>query len=146
MSFYLKRTYVDNEPNIELVNIYYTWTPMNTPPNWEAHSETRVMPRGGSLYPRYGWNDFGRAWAELPDATEKIELPDDGVWGKILSLPNDVHDPSTGRYNQHYLDLPRFDGHSETRKSKRGRSERWRRTESVSGGSFRLNTRPRWCG
>jgi hypothetical protein len=35
------------------------------------------------------------------------------------------------------MDLPQFDGHSETRKSKRGRSERWRRTESVSGGGFR---------
>ena len=31
------------------------------------------------------------------------------------------------------LDLPRFDGHSEKRKSKRGRSER---TERVSGGRF----------
>jgi len=34
------------------------------------------------------------------------------------------------------VDLPRFDGHSETRKSKRGRSERWRRTESGSGEDF----------
>ena len=43
------------------------------------------------------------------------------------------------------LELPRFDGHSEKRKSKRGRSERWRRTENGSGGGFRLNTRPRRC-
>ena len=103
MSFYLKRTYVDNEPNIELVNIYYTWTPMNTLPNWQAHSETRVMPRGGSLIRAWVerfWTSTGRASRPL---RKKIELPDDGVRRKILSLPNDVHDPSTGRYNQHYL-------------------------------------------
>jgi hypothetical protein len=44
------------------------------------------------------------------------------------------------------VELPQFDGHSEKRKSKRGRSERWRRTESGSGGGFRLSTRPRRCG
>jgi hypothetical protein len=27
-SFYLKKTFVDQEPGIDLVNIQYTWTPL----------------------------------------------------------------------------------------------------------------------
>jgi hypothetical protein len=46
MSFYMKRSYVDTQPGIELVNIHYTWTPVGQQPNWEAHRETRAMPRG----------------------------------------------------------------------------------------------------
>ena len=49
MSFYMKKTYVDTEPGIELVNIHYTWTPSGEMPNWEAHRETRMRPRGGVL-------------------------------------------------------------------------------------------------
>ena len=49
MSFYMKRTYIDNEPGIELVNLHYTWTLLGEMPNWEAHRETRMMPRGGVL-------------------------------------------------------------------------------------------------
>ena len=50
MSFYMKRSYVDTQPGIELVNIHYTWTPVGQQPNWEAHRETRTMPRGGVPY------------------------------------------------------------------------------------------------
>jgi hypothetical protein len=103
MSFYLKRTYVDNQPGIELVNIHYTWTPMNTPPNWEAHRETRVMPRGGTLIRGMGGTTLDEHGQSVQTPTDKIELPDDGVRRKILSLPQDVHDPSTGRYEEHYL-------------------------------------------
>ena len=46
-SFYLKKTFVDPEPGIDLVNIQYTWTPLGQPPDWEVHRETRAMPRGG---------------------------------------------------------------------------------------------------
>src|SRR5438128_2124638 len=103
MSFYLKKTYVDNQPGIELVNIHYTWTPMNTPPNWEAHRETRVMPRGGTLIRGMGGTTLDEHGQSVQTTTDKIELPDDGVRRKILSLPQDVHDPSTGRYEEHYL-------------------------------------------
>ena len=49
MAFYIKKSYADAEPGIELVNIHYTWTPLGEMPNWEAHRETRMMPRGGVL-------------------------------------------------------------------------------------------------
>ena len=49
LSFYMKKTFADNEPGIELVNLHYTWTPLGEMPNWEAHRETRAMPRGGVL-------------------------------------------------------------------------------------------------
>jgi hypothetical protein len=32
-SFYLKKTFVDYEPGIDLVNIHYTWTPLGQLPN-----------------------------------------------------------------------------------------------------------------
>ena len=28
MAFYIKKTFVDTEPGVELVNIHYTWTPL----------------------------------------------------------------------------------------------------------------------
>ena len=43
LSFYIKRTYIDPDPDIELVNIHYTWTPLGELPHWEAHRETRLM-------------------------------------------------------------------------------------------------------
>ncbi len=50
MSFYMKRTYVDHEPGIELINIHYTWTPLGELPNWEAHRETRAIPILSIIY------------------------------------------------------------------------------------------------
>src|SRR5262245_66270137 len=49
MAFYIKKTYVDTVPGIELVNIHYTSTPLGQTPKWQAHHETRMMPRGGTL-------------------------------------------------------------------------------------------------
>src|SRR5207245_10144072 len=49
MSFYIKKSFTDPEPGIELVNVHYTWSPLGQPPNWDAHRETRSMPRGGVL-------------------------------------------------------------------------------------------------
>jgi len=34
MAFYIKRTFADAEPGIELVNIHYTWTPLGEMPKW----------------------------------------------------------------------------------------------------------------
>jgi len=48
-SFYIKKTFVDMVPGIELVNIHYTWTPLGELPNWQSQRETRAMPRGGVL-------------------------------------------------------------------------------------------------
>jgi hypothetical protein len=93
MSFYLKKTYVDNQPGIELVNIHYTWTPMNTPPNWDAHRETRVMPRGGTLIRGMGGTTLDEHGQSVQTTTDKIELPDDGVRRKILSLPQERSRP-----------------------------------------------------
>ena len=87
MSFYLKKNYVDNELGIELVNIHYTWTPMNTPPNWEAHRETRVMPRGGTLIRGMGGTTLDEHGQSVQTTTNKIELPDDGVWTLVAGLP-----------------------------------------------------------
>jgi hypothetical protein len=103
VSFYLKKTYVDNQPDIELVNIHYTWTAAGTPPNWEAHRETRVMPRGGVLMRGMGGTTIDEHGQSVQTTTEKIELPDDGVRRKVIRLPKDVYDPSTGHYEEHYL-------------------------------------------
>ena len=87
MSFYLKKTYVDNEPGIELVNIHYTWTPMNTPPNWETHRETRMMPRGGTLIRGMGGTTLDEHGQSVQTTTDRIELPDDGVRRKFSACP-----------------------------------------------------------
>jgi hypothetical protein len=30
MTFYMKKTFIDPESGIEMVNIHYTWTPLST--------------------------------------------------------------------------------------------------------------------
>jgi len=103
MSFYIKRSYVDNEPGIELVNIHYTWTPLGEMPNWEAHRETRVMPRDGVLVRGMGGTTVDESGQYVQTASERIELPDDGIRRKVLRLPKDIPDPSAPRgYTENY--------------------------------------------
>jgi hypothetical protein len=103
MSFYIKKTWVDSEPGIELVNLHYTWTPLGAPPNWEAHRETRVMPRGGTLIRGMGGTTLDEQGNSVQTTMEKIELPDDGVRRKVTRLPKDVHNPATDRWEENYL-------------------------------------------
>ena len=48
-SWYMKRQWLDQEPGIEAVYIHYTWTPLDTPPNWEHHRETRLMEKNAMI-------------------------------------------------------------------------------------------------
>jgi len=103
MSFYIKKTYVDTESGIELVNIHYTWTPVGEMPNWEAHRETRMMPRGGVLIRGMGGTTVDESGQYVQTTSERIELPDDGVRRKIIRLPKAIADPAAaGGYNENY--------------------------------------------
>ncbi|MEW6299801.1 MAG: hypothetical protein AB1671_19075, partial [Thermodesulfobacteriota bacterium] len=102
LSFYIKKTFVDNAPDIELVNIHYTWTPLGQPPDWEAHRETRMMPRGGVLIRGMGGTTLDEAGEFVQTSAERIELPDDGIRRKVIRLPNAILDPATGQYTEHY--------------------------------------------
>ena len=102
MSFYMKRTYIDSEPGIELVNLHYTWTPLGEMPNWEAHRETRMMPRGGVLIRGMGGTTVDESGHYVQTTSERIDLPDDGVRRKIIRLPKALPDPATGGYTEHY--------------------------------------------
>jgi hypothetical protein len=103
MSFYIKRTYIDAEPGIELVNLHYTWTLLGETPNWEAHRETRVMPRGGVLIRGMGGTTVDESGQYVQTTSERIELPDDGVRRKIIRLPKAIPSPSApDGYAEHY--------------------------------------------
>src|SRR5581483_6201064 len=93
MSFYMKRTYVDNGPGIELVNLHYTWTPLGEQPNWEALRETRVMPRGGVLVRGMGGTTLDESGNAIQTLSQTVQLPDDGVRRKVIRVPSDVWDP-----------------------------------------------------
>ena len=41
--FQLTKTWVDQEPGIEMVEIRYTWTPLGGAAKWEGQEETEVM-------------------------------------------------------------------------------------------------------
>jgi hypothetical protein len=101
-SFYVKKTFVDREPGIELVNVHYTWTPLGEMPNWEAHRETRAMPRGGVLVRGVGGTTVDEAGHYIDANVEQIQLPDDGVRRKVLRLPNTIPDPRTGEHTENY--------------------------------------------
>jgi hypothetical protein len=101
-SFYVKKTFVDTQPGIELVNLHYTWTPLGQMPNWEKHRETRAMPRGGVLVRGMGGTTVDESGQYVQTQSELIELPDDGTRRKIIKLPNDLLDPETGNYTENY--------------------------------------------
>ena len=102
MSFYMKRSYVDTEPGIELVNIHYTWTPLGQQPDWEAHRETRAMPRGGVLVRGMGGTIVDDTGNYVQSTSERVELPDDGVRRKVIRLPKSIPDPATNQYTDNY--------------------------------------------
>jgi len=84
-------------------NIHYTWTPLGQPPNWEAHRETRAMPRGGTLVRGMGGTTIDENGQAVQTQSEVIQIPDDGVRRKIIKLPDEIPDPATGRYSDNYL-------------------------------------------
>src|ERR1700722_20169674 len=92
-SFYIKRSFIDTLPGIDLVNIHYTWTPLGQPPNWEAHRETRAMPRGGTLVRGMGGTTIDEHGQKDKTQSEKIQIPDDGTRRKIIKLPMEIPDP-----------------------------------------------------
>jgi hypothetical protein len=101
-SYYLKKSFVDHEPGIDLVNIHYTWTPLGQLPNWEAHRETRAMPRGGVFFRGLGGTTVDDSGHYTETSVETIQLPDDGVRRKVIRLPNEIQDPTSGKYTDHY--------------------------------------------
>jgi hypothetical protein len=101
-SYYLKKSFFDHEPGIDLVNIHYTWTPIGQLPNWEAHRETRAMPRGGVFLRGLGGTTVDDSGHYTETSVETIQLPDDGVRRKVIRLPNEIQDPTTGKYTDHY--------------------------------------------
>jgi hypothetical protein len=102
MSFYMKRSYVDTQPGIELVNIHYTWTPVGQQPNWEAHRETRAMPRGGVLVRGMGGTTLDETGNAIQTLSQTVELPDDGVRRKVIRVPSDVWDPVQNTHVENY--------------------------------------------
>jgi hypothetical protein len=102
LAFYMKKTFVDPDPGIDLVKIHYTWTPLGETPDWGAHCETRLLPRGGVLLRGMGGTTLDDAGQYVQTVSQRIELPDDGVRRKVLRLPTAVFDPATGRYTDTY--------------------------------------------
>ena len=89
-SFYIKRTFIDTVPGIELVNIHYTWTPLGELANWEVHRETRAMPRGGVLVRGMGGTTVDESGNYVQTQAETIQLSDDGTRRKVIRLPNSI--------------------------------------------------------
>jgi hypothetical protein len=89
-SFYMKKTFHDREPGIEMVNIHYTWTAPGHSPDWSAHRETRMMPRGGVFLRGLGGTTLDDTGLSHQTVAERVELPDDGTRRKVLRLPNTV--------------------------------------------------------
>ena len=102
MTFYMKKTFIDPEPGIEMVSIHYTWTPLGEMPNWDAHRETRMMPRGGVLLRGLGGTTLDESGQYVQSAVQTIALPDDGRRRKVLRLPKAIPDRITGGYTEHY--------------------------------------------
>jgi hypothetical protein len=118
-SFYLKKSFVDPEPGISLVNIHYTWTVLGSAPDWSSHRESRTMPRGGVLLRGFGGTTVDDSGHYVQTEAQAIRLPDDGIRRKVISLPNEVLDPATGKYVDsyafhHYFEVFRDDTREES--------------------------------
>lgn len=99
-SFYIKKSFSDSEPDIELVNVHYTWTALGHPPYWESHRETRMMPRGGVILRGSGGTTLDEHGEWGQSVAERVELADDGVRRKVLRLPNGID--WDWSYHEHY--------------------------------------------
>jgi hypothetical protein len=99
--FYVKKVFQDQEPDIEMVNVHYTWTALGHPPDWGSHRETRMMPRGGVFLRGMGGTTMDDAGGAVNAVAERIEIPDDGIRRKVLRLPNVVWD-SDGHSHEEY--------------------------------------------
>jgi hypothetical protein len=101
-SFYMKKSWIDTEPDIELVNIHYSWTPVGEMPSWQSHRETRAMPRGGTLIRGLGGTTIDESGGYTQTQSETIDLPDDGIRRKVLRMPHTLTDPATGEQKDEY--------------------------------------------
>jgi hypothetical protein len=103
-SFYMKKIFHDREPDIELVNIHYTWSAPGHAPDWGAHRETRMMPRGGVFLRGLGGTTLDDTGLSHQTVAERVELPDDGTRRKVLRLPNtvSVNGHHTEEYSFHH--------------------------------------------
>ena len=107
-SFYMKKIFHDHEPDIELVNIHYTWSAPGHAPDWGAHRETRMMPRGGVFLRGLGGTTLDDTGLSHQTVAERVELPDDGTRRKVLRLPNtvSVNGHQTEEYSfHHYFEI-----------------------------------------
>lgn len=70
--------------------------------DWEAHRETRPMPRGGTLVRGFGGTTLDETGEAVQTQSQAIELPDDGVRRKVIRLPFDIYDASQDKYVEEY--------------------------------------------
>jgi hypothetical protein len=115
-AFYIKKTFDDVDPDIEWVNIHYTWTPIGDLPRWDLHRETRGMPRGGVILRGSGGTTMDDTGHAANTVAERVDLPDDGTRRKVIRLPNAVTDEWGGMHEHyslhHYFEVFRH-GHAE---------------------------------
>src|ERR1700722_18599384 len=100
VSFYIKKVFQDVDPGIELVNIHYTWAPLGHAPDWDAHRETRMMPRGGVFLRGLGGTTLDDSGMAIQTVAERVELADDGIRRKVLRLPSTL--PVNGYHADEY--------------------------------------------
>jgi len=101
MSFYIKKTFVDMEPGVELVNIHYTWTPLDEMPTGGAPRNPRDAARWG-LVRGMGGTTVAESGEYVQTASERIELPDDGIRRKVIRLPKAIPNPAADGYTDNY--------------------------------------------
>ena len=103
MAFDMNRIDIDTEPGIEWVNIQYTWTPLGAQPDWGAHRETRMMPRGGTLIRGLGGTTRDDTGQGVQTQSYTVDSPDDDVRRKVSRLPKAVCNPATGEMTETYM-------------------------------------------
>jgi hypothetical protein len=102
--WYLKKTWLDQEPGIEAVVIHYTFTPPGQAPNWGLPHETRLMEKNATVKQGFGGTTLAAEdqVATLPVSERPASAPPNARV-KILKMPASVFNPQTSTFSEHYL-------------------------------------------
>jgi hypothetical protein len=102
--WYLKKTWLDHEPDIAEVVIHYTLTPFFLAPDWRLPHEVRRMEKNATVKQGLGGVTLsGEESVATAQISERPVSAPPNARVKVLKMPSSVLNPVTGQYDENYL-------------------------------------------
>jgi hypothetical protein len=103
-NWYMKRQWLDFQPDIEAVNLHYTWAPLGTPPDWNRHRETRLLEKNAMVAEGMGGTVLSGDEMVNQELKLRPAYAPPSARVKIIKLPARIQDPrASGGWTENYL-------------------------------------------